>query len=90
MLTYGPYATLMPGTYRITIDYSAYGGGHVWDLAHFDGNVHFRVPLPSTTGLRTTVSQEITLPNGDSRVEVRTYFGGEGTLTVYRIFIEPR
>lgn len=88
-LTRGPYVKLRARPYKITIAYAATQGGNKWDAGRFNDGAK---PVALASG---------EFPVGEGKVEfhvepkrtvddteIRTWFGGRGTLTVRSITIE--
>lgn len=89
-LTYGPYVDVPAGRYAVTIVYAATGNGHGWDIAHGTGpRVMARGELPATGGEVRELSVSLDTGRSLAAVEVRTRFGGTGTLSVHEIRLRP-
>ncbi len=92
-LTFGPYASIAKGRYRVVIKHGEVSGGQEWDVvAPFPGE-GFRV-LAKGVFLVTDkdgaqVAVEIDVPQDVLNLEVRTRFAGRGVLAVDGISIVP-
>ncbi|MCY0387562.1 hypothetical protein OVY01_10010 [Robbsia sp. Bb-Pol-6] len=92
--TYGPYLTLAPGRYRVTVWYAASGddgSGYldiIGTLKGVAGTTLFKQSLGSGNDLemRTTVT---IAPGGVIHFEVRSWFSGHGMLLVKNMEIAP-
>lgn len=90
ILTYGPYANMLPGVYDITIHYGPSEGPHTWDVGVLDSEgphniANGAIPPTSESNAKTVI--QVTLTQPVKNFEVRTYFLGEGQLAVHSIGI---
>lgn len=92
VLTYGPYARLLPGIYEIVVRYGPSVGNHKWDVA-LRGEDGVRVIRTGT--IEATASEDvqivvpITLTKPAKDFQVRTFYLGNGQLTIRSVGIRP-
>lgn len=98
-LSFGPYITLPPGRYRVTIAYAsdAPPGQQTgnWDVTTGNGSskpedvrTFASGALHGTNGERDTRSADITVDRLVSHVEVRNFYTGSGDLKIFSIALE--
>lgn len=87
-LTYGPYATLDPGRYEVTIRYESEGETGSWDIISVGGKLA-KGRIPDTRGRAADITVTIDLPNGADGLETRTMYSGHGRLSVLSLRIRP-
>ena len=68
-LTYGPYATLDPGRYEVTIRYESEGETGSWDIISVGGKLA-KGRIPDTRGRAADITVTIDLPNGADGLEL--------------------
>jgi hypothetical protein len=91
--TYGPYAHLWPGSYIISVDYSLAneerGGKSRWEVTAERGTSKlFKDTLADTQGEIAEASFEFDVENSVANLELRTIYGGEGTLIIKAVTIK--
>lgn len=85
-LSYGPYITLPPGRYQVTVSYTATEAGNKWDAGRFNNPQQLAtlaagdVP-PGSGELKFSFETRSSVPD----VEIRTWFGGHGVFKVHQI-----
>jgi hypothetical protein len=89
-LTYGPYATLVPGKYEVTIEYGPSEGAQTWDVAVGDGRVIARGVFAPTQEVDAKVIVPFDQQGVTNEFQVRSLFLGTGRLTVRSISIRAR
>lgn len=92
-LTFGPYASIARGRYRVIIRHGQVFGAQEWDVvAPFPGQgsrVLANGVFPVTDKEDAQVAVEIDVPQDVLNLEVRTRFAGQGALVVDGISIVP-
>lgn len=84
-LTYGPYIILEAGVHEIEVHYSSTGEGHYVDICSGSGSViHDTYSLPET---ETSLHIRLELDETISMAEIRTFYAGNGTLSVEKIIV---
>lgn len=91
--THGPYAHLWPGSYTISVKYSLVNEGSEgkshWEVTSERGaNKLFKGILDDTRGEMAEASFEFDAADNVANVELRTFYGGKGTLTVKAVTIK--
>jgi hypothetical protein len=87
-LTYGPYATLNPGRYGVTVKYEAEGESGSWDVVSTAG-ILAKGSIPDTRGAAAEIAVTVDLPDGADDFEVRMFYSGHGSLAVVSLSITP-
>jgi hypothetical protein len=96
-LSFGPYATLLPGRYRFRLHYRGDAATTVtqgqWDVQYTDAkNIsteHAAGPLAGTAGEAATIDGIITVPRGHAgRWEIRTRVVAPGSMQLIGLDIE--
>lgn len=92
-ITHGPYAHLWSGSYIISLEYSLAneenGRDSRWEVTAERGTAKlFKGVLPDTRGEMAEVSFEFDIEDGLANLELRTIYGGEGTLIVKAVTIK--
>ncbi|MCU1359978.1 MAG: hypothetical protein JWN99_1267 [Ilumatobacteraceae bacterium] len=86
VVTYGPYATLHPGTYRVTLHYTSSAAPTdvvgAFDIAPAPSAVGSTIPMVGTAGQPGEVSLTFEAVDPGTRWEFRSAWNGTGTLTV--------
>ena len=91
-ITHGPYAHLWPGRYSISVQYQlldAPEGSSHWEVTSEGGAMTLDEGSfePTTSEVKTT-GVEFTLEESAANIELRAFYGGEGTLTVRSVVLE--
>lgn len=90
-LSYGPYIRIAGGRYKVDISYSATQAGNRWDAGRFNNPGKLAKlasgDFPAGEG---TVEFYIDTKRRVEDLEIRTWFGGQGTLTVHSIKIQSQ
>jgi hypothetical protein len=91
--TYGPYAHLWPGRYIISVEYSLAneesGRESRWEVtAERGASKLFKGTLGDTRGEMAEASFEFDAEDSVANLELRTIYGGEGTLIVKAVTIK--
>nr|WP_245178098.1 DUF6311 domain-containing protein [Cupriavidus sp. AcVe19-1a] len=97
ILSYGPYVDLAPGKYRVSIEYSCLSAADVqcgtWDVVA-DGTNKFQKitqgTLPATNGSSVSLSADFALERPLPALEVRSIYGGDGIMEIYKVTVERR
>ena len=88
-LTYGPYITLPAGRYKVSISYSATQGGNRWDAGKFNNPEHeVKLGAGNFPPGEGKVDFYIETKQALEGLEIRTWFDGQGTLTLNSIKIQ--
>lgn len=92
-ITHGPYAHLWPGSYSISLVYSLFNNDAVsashWEITSERGaNKLFKGPLEGTQGKPATVTYALDIEDSVANIELRTFYGGQGDLTVESVILE--
>lgn len=85
-LSFGPYTSVPVGRYTATISYQATDAGNKWDAGIFEGPSLAAGEIPVGAG---DIKFDFEAKKTISKLEIRTWFGGQGTLTVNSITIRP-
>ncbi len=91
--THGPYAHLWPGSYSISVVYSlsnddAVSASH-WEITSERGAKKlFKAPLKDTQGQPTQVTYALDAAESVANIELRTFYGGQGYLTIESVIVE--
>ena len=91
-LTYGPYAHLEPGKYKIKLEYSASSAeSGSWDII-YTREPHWIIGEKLPLRENGLISHSITVLKEDigKTLEIRTKYSGRGTLKVSKIVIKKR
>jgi hypothetical protein len=84
--TWGPFFALPKGRWRIALDYSLKSdepGGDRWDVsAAWRKRTLFEAALPLTAGEVRTVVTEVDLAEPVNGIEIRTFLGASGAVTI--------
>jgi hypothetical protein len=91
--TYGPYAHLPSGSYIISVEYSLAneerGGKSRWEVTAERGTSKlFKDTLADTQGEIVEASFEFDVEDSVANLELRTIYGGEGTLIIKAVTIK--
>ena len=91
-ITYGPYAHLWPGRYSIAVEYQLLNsaeGSSRWEVTAERGAKTLHSATFETTGSEVKTSTvEFALEESAANIELRAFYGGEGTLTVRSVVLE--
>ena len=85
-LTFGPYATLNPGNYQVTMKYESEGETGSWDIVTSVG-VAAKGGIPDSHGMVADITVTLDLPNGTQLFETRTLYSGHGRLSILSLEI---
>lgn len=91
-LTYGPYAHLEPGKYRIKLEYSATSAeSGSWDII-YTGEPHWIIGENLPLRENGLISHKITVSKEErgKTLEIRTKYSGRGTLKISKIIVKKR
>lgn len=94
-LTYGPYISLRPGAYKVSVNYrykniiqNQADSVSSWDVIALNGKLRlYRNAFTSSPSQYTLDETYIFLREPTNNVEIRTFFGGSGELAVDKIKI---
>jgi hypothetical protein len=89
-LTYGPYIKLLKGRYTLAFEYESTADGNKWDYGVFSGLSASNISLGEGYLGRSSdgfVKQSFEIDRDIDRFEIRTWYGGQGRLTVKGIQI---
>ncbi|HEY0294149.1 MAG TPA: hypothetical protein VGC69_02305 [Bordetella sp.] len=86
-LTYGPYAQILPGHYKVTLWYASDTDDNWWDSTELRDNqivVTSKGGLPNTHGQMRKLELDFVRAESVKNFELRTYFAGKGRMSVHR------
>lgn len=86
-LTYGPYASMKPGKYLVTIEYRSQGNTGFWDVVT-DRRGLEKANIPNSRGALADITTTINLPDGAEGFQVRTFYSGTGRLIVLSLRLQ--
>jgi hypothetical protein len=86
-LTLGPYATVDPGRYEVTFKYQSEGESGTWDVVTREKGAVAKGGIPDSHGAAADIVVAIDLPNGADDFHARTWYSGDGRLTVLSLQI---
>ena len=91
--THGPYVHLWPGNYTISVAYSLSGDDGAsashWEVTSERGaNKLFKAPLEDSQGELTQVTYALEIQESVANIELRTFYGGRGTLSIASVIVE--
>ena len=95
-LTFGPYLSLPPGTYEMSVKYryenmsqNQPDNESYWDITASAGKLKlYKKPFTSSPNQYTLDNTKIYIPHDLKKIELRTFYGGSGELVIDKINIK--